>query len=134
MNKKKLIIKSLLFYWRTNLGVLFGAAISTAIIVGALVVGDSVRYSLRQITFERFGRIEFALQSGDRFFRAELAEEMADELSVDATSTLNLTGIAISAGGNRRANRLRGVGIEIDFGKLSEGTVESPDLTTDEVY
>ena len=98
MKSRKLILKSLIFYWRTNLGVLLGAAISTAIIVGALVVGDSVRYSLRQITFDRLGRIEYAMTSGDRFFRSELAGEISDVLSVETTSILNLTGIAISDG------------------------------------
>ena len=83
MKTRKLILKSLLFYWRTNLGVFFGVAISTAIIVGALVVGDSVRFSLRQITLDRLGRIEYAIASGDRFFRSALAGELADREMAD---------------------------------------------------
>ncbi len=132
MKSRKLILKSLIFYWRTNLGVLLGAAISTAIIVGALVVGDSVRYSLRQITFDRLGRIEYAMTSGDRFFRSELAGEISDVLSVETTSILNLTGIAISDGGTQRANSVQVMGIQNDFWKMSESTIDFPELEADE--
>jgi len=38
----KLVRNSLRFYWRTHIGVALGVAISTAVIVGALVVGESV--------------------------------------------------------------------------------------------
>ena len=132
MKSQTLILKSLLFYWRTNLGVLFGAAISTAIIVGALVVGDSVRYSLQQITFDRLGRTEYALTSGDRFFRSALANELADDLSVQTTAILNFTGIAISDGGVQRANGVHVLGIQDDFWEMSESSDNFPELAADE--
>jgi len=37
----KLITRSLIFFWRTHLAVFFGTAVCTAVLVGALVVGDS---------------------------------------------------------------------------------------------
>jgi putative ABC transport system permease protein len=132
MKYYKLIFKSLLFYWRTNLGVLFGTAISTAIIVGALVVGDSVRYSLRQITFDRLSRVEYAMTAGDRFFRSALANELADQLSVETSAVLNLTAIAISDGGNQRANGVQVLGIQNDFWEMSESTIDFPELETNE--
>ena len=128
----KLILKNLLFYWRTNLGVFFGVAISTAIIVGALVVGDSVRYSLRQITFDRLGKIEYAMTSGDRFFRSALAENLSDKLSVETTAVINLTCIAISDGGNQRANGVQVLGIHNDFWRMAESPVYFPELAQDE--
>jgi len=132
MKSRILILKSIIFYWRTNLGVLFGAAISTAIIVGALVVGDSVRYSLRQITLNRLGSIEYAMSSGDRFFRSELAKNLSDELAVKTTAILNLTGIAISDGGIQRINGVQVLGIQNDFWQMSESPVNFPDLNADE--
>ena len=40
MNLWGLVKKSLGFYWRTNLGVLLAVMVSTAVLPGALVVGD----------------------------------------------------------------------------------------------
>ena len=53
--------RSLSFYWRAHLGVLLGAAVGTAVLVGALVVGDSVRFSLHQMALARLGRVLSAL-------------------------------------------------------------------------
>ena len=75
MSRFRLLLQSLLFYWRTNLAVLLGVVAATAVIGGALIVGDSVRGSLRQMTLERLGEIDHAV-SGYRFFREELAGEI----------------------------------------------------------
>ena len=75
MNRNALLIRTLRHYWRTNLAVLLGVAVGTAVIAGALIVGDSVRASLRQMTLDRLGQIDYAL-SGGRFFREAVAEEL----------------------------------------------------------
>ncbi|MHC4336513.1 MAG: hypothetical protein ACYSTG_00985 [Planctomycetota bacterium] len=62
----KLVRRSLGFYWRTNLGVLLAAMVSTAILVGALVVGDSVRHSLRIMVARRLGKTQLALAQRQR--------------------------------------------------------------------
>jgi ABC-type antimicrobial peptide transport system permease subunit len=59
-----------------HLAVGLGVAVGTAVLAGALVVGDSVRSSLKRLTLERLGQIDLALVS-DRPFRAELAQELA---------------------------------------------------------
>ena len=43
MTLQTLIARSLRFHWRGHLGVLLGAAVGSAALIGALVVGDSVR-------------------------------------------------------------------------------------------
>jgi hypothetical protein len=45
--------RSLIFYWRTNLGVLLAVMVSAIVLTGALVIGDSVRYSLNR--WQRLG-------------------------------------------------------------------------------
>ncbi len=72
----RLVLTSLLHYRRLNAAVAMGAAAATAVLTGALLVGDSVRGSLTAITFDRLGRIDEALVT-DRFFRTELADELA---------------------------------------------------------
>src|SRR5262245_54247677 len=73
-----LILRSLRFHARSHLGALLGAAVGSAVLIGALVVGDSVRGSLRDMALARLGRIQLALASNDRFFRAELARDLAE--------------------------------------------------------
>ena len=81
-----LILRSLRFHARSHLGVLLGAAVGSAVLIGALVVGDSVRGSLREVALARLGRVDFALASGDRLFRARLADDLASiERQLSAT-------------------------------------------------
>ncbi|HEX5445098.1 MAG TPA: ABC transporter permease, partial [Pirellulales bacterium] len=74
----RLILSSLAYHWRMNLAVALGVAVSTAVLTGALLVGDSVRGSLRQLTLDRLGNIDEVLAS-DRFFHTALATEVAAE-------------------------------------------------------
>jgi ABC-type antimicrobial peptide transport system permease subunit len=68
--------RSLAFHWRGNLAVVLGVAVATAILTGALLVGDSMQASLRSIAIDRLGPIDDALVS-NRFLRAELPGELA---------------------------------------------------------
>ncbi len=74
----QLAIQSLRYYWRTNLAVALGVAAATAVLTGALIVGDSMRSSLLSLTIDRLGAIDELLVS-DGFFRAKLAEEIKDQ-------------------------------------------------------
>ncbi|MBN1561607.1 ABC transporter permease [candidate division KSB1 bacterium] len=114
------IKKSLIFYRRTNLSVVLGVAVSTAVLLGALVIGDSVRYSLRKLVFDRLGQTEFALQTGDRFFRAQLADELAEQLTTKTAPLLHTRGIAIAADGVSRVNKVQVFGIDERFGAIGD--------------
>ena len=50
--------RSLAHYWRLNLAVLLAAAVATAVLTGALLIGDSIRGSLRDLTLDRLGKID----------------------------------------------------------------------------
>ena len=77
----KLIWNSLRFHWRSHLGTVLGAAIGSAVLIGALIVGDSVRETLKAKAVERTGGNEFLLSTGDRLFPASLAERLARNIS-----------------------------------------------------
>jgi putative ABC transport system permease protein len=81
----RLIFTSLRHHWRVQAAVACGVAAATAVICGALIVGDSMRGSLRHLTLDRLGRVELALAS-DRFFRAALADELAAHARLDQHS------------------------------------------------
>src|SRR4030095_5703138 len=105
MNFWTLVIRSLRFHARSHLGVLLGAVVGSAALVGALVVGDSVRGSLREMALLRLGNVETSLEGGDRFFRDQLANELSAGSTLCAP-VLQLSGTAASADGTARANRV----------------------------
>jgi putative ABC transport system permease protein len=70
--------RNLHFHWRANLAVALGAAAGTAALTGALLVGDSMRISLREAALGRLGRVEQALVA-NRYFREALADELDAE-------------------------------------------------------
>src|SRR5690606_2514919 len=76
MSLLRLAIRSATYYWRTNLAVLLGVSAAVAVLGGALLVGDSVRGSLRDIALGRLGKADQALSSA-QFFREDLAEAVA---------------------------------------------------------
>jgi len=125
MNSAKLIARSAVFYWRTHLGVAAGAAVATAVLVGALVVGDSVRHSLRTQALRRLGEVSAALSGWDRFFRAEpggrsndLAAAISGELGAAVAPVLLLDGSARTPDGAYRANRVQVVGVDERFWRV----------------
>ncbi|QGJ71437.1 ABC-type antimicrobial peptide transport system, permease component [Planctomycetales bacterium 10988] len=78
----RLIRESLWHYRRMHLAVALGVAAGTAVLTGALLVGDSVQASLRSLTLDRLGNIEEALITNS-FFREQLAEETQALLQKD---------------------------------------------------
>ena len=77
MSLFRLIFVSFLHHWRMNLAVALGAAVGTAVLTGALLVGDSMRGSLRSLALDRLGKIDEVLAPG-RFFREKLADELKE--------------------------------------------------------
>ncbi|MSU35958.1 MAG: ABC transporter permease [Pedosphaera sp.] len=77
MNFSDLIRGGLRFHWRSHLGVVLGAAVAAAVLVGALAVGDSVRRTLTDKAAARlpFGR-GLALHPSDRFFGKDLGDRI----------------------------------------------------------
>lgn len=75
MKPLNLTIRNLRHHWPMNLAVASGVAVATAVLTGALLVGDSMRGSLRKLAVDRLGSIDFVLLS-DRFFRQELTTEL----------------------------------------------------------
>lgn len=133
MTTFRLLLHSLTFYWRTHLAVLLGVAAGAAVIGGALVVGDSVRASLRAMSLKRLGGIDYAL-SGGRFFTEPLAERVAatPEFAKDARAVAPALfmrgGLTHKAGGG--VNRAGGVNVfgtdERLWSLLDRGDVKAP--------
>ena len=128
-----LIIRSLRFYWRTHLGVLLGVVVTCAILTGALAVGDSVRHSLERLALSRLGSTALALTSPDRFFRAQLADKLANELQTNVAPVLLLRGAVSRPDGRARANDVQVIGVEEHFWQLGASSNLLAPAAADEV-
>ena len=115
MNRFQLVLRSVSHHWRTNLAVLLGVVAGTAVIGGALIVGDSVRASLVQMTLDRLGRIDFVM-SGPRFVREELASELKEKAEGEtdvAPAIIMIAGIQAKHGDTtRRAGQVNVYGFD----------------------
>lgn len=76
MTLKRLRLRNLLFHWRGNFAVFLGVAVGAAVLTGALLVGDSLRGSLRERILHQLGWVEEALIA-PRFFRQGLVSDLA---------------------------------------------------------
>ena len=110
MNLRTLFLRSLRHHWRSLLAVSLGAAVGTAVLTGSLIVGDSVRASLRDLTLERLGRVDCALVAA-RLFRDQLAADL------DAAPAILLRGSAMTD--NARAGQVNVLGVDDRFWKLA---------------
>ncbi|HEX2473527.1 MAG TPA: ABC transporter permease, partial [Lacipirellulaceae bacterium] len=124
MTSRGFILASLRHYRRIHIAVALGVAVATAVLTGALLVGDSVRGSLRELTLERLGRIDSALVAG-KMFREALAEEIAASAEfkqhfTNAEPAILMTGTLQSGSGERtrRATSISIIGCRETFWSL----------------
>jgi len=92
-----------------------GAALCAMVLTGSLLVGDSLKGTLRAQAQARVGRVESALLGGEHFFRSALAAEISNE----AAPVLLLRGSASKADGSARLNQVQVLGVDARFWALS---------------
>lgn len=110
MRQVQLVARGLRYYWRTNLAVIAGVATAVAVLAGALLVGDSVRGSLRDLVLQRLGATYVAVVSAG-FFRAQLAQD----LERPAAPLTILPGVTTAQESGRRAGDVRVYGVDDRF-------------------
>ncbi|MFZ4522433.1 MAG: ABC transporter permease [Bacteroidales bacterium] len=126
MTRIQLIMRNLRFFRKQYLAVMAGIVVSTAVLTGALIVGDSVRYSLKRLTDIRLGKTKFALQANERFFSQQLADAITRKLNVEAIPVLISGGIAINSDKNLRINQVQVSGIDERFCQLWDQPLQAP--------
>ena len=130
MNSLAIALRSLWFHRRAHAGVVLGAAIATAVLVGALSVGDAVRDTLRRRALERLGRITLAHDGHDRFFGNDPGGPAFGAEPPPATeawaTALRLPALATRQDGTARANRIQVLGVGPDFWRLATEPVPDP--------
>lgn len=123
----QLVARGLVHYWRTHAAVVAGVATAVAVLGGALVVGDSVRGSLRDLVLERIGRTSHVV-AGAGFFREQLSDQLREDAAAfDAAAPLIiLPGLVSEQGGGARAGQVRVYGVDDRFWRFHGRSVDGP--------
>ena len=124
MRTTQLIKRSLSYYWQTNLVVVLGVAIAVSVLAGALLIGESVRGSLRDLSSRRLGNTDEVISSAS-FFREELAADLeqrgqfvADGIGVTCP-LIALEGVVVHEPSKRRAGDVKVYGVDERFWKFN---------------
>ena len=112
-----LAIASARYHWRTNVAVVIGVAAAVAVLAGALVVGDSVRGSLRDLALGRLGKTEHVISS-QGFFRERAVDFVRAPNGLGASAAAPLIvadGFVTLESSGRRAGNVLVYGVDERF-------------------
>lgn len=118
MNLKRLIKQTFSHYFWTNFATSAGIAITTAVICGALIIGDSLEKSLVKIVDYRLGKITHTITSGDRIFTQGFSENLDLNESLEATPVLKSEAIISIQGGAAKVEKVQIWGIDNSFANI----------------
>lgn len=158
LSVSKFVCNSLWHYRWMQIPIALGVAAATAVIVGALVVGDSVRTSLRELALDRLGKVDHVLIAPRFFDQATLTNwepgntiankiegvilfprSTVEKKTIDAEMKVQLSGTTESgkADSYKQSTSIRiaggtlCIGIEPSFWSLGDFT-DSPQIADDE--
>ena len=120
-----LVRRGLVHHWRVNAAVVLGVAAAVAVLGGALVVGESVRASLRDLALRRLGGVETAVRAG-RMVREDLASDLGRASGASTAPIIAATGIVTEESGGRRASRVRVYGVDDRYWTLQGAVARGP--------
>ena len=105
---RKFSWNALKHFWQIHLTVALCTAVATGVLAGALIVGDSVRGSLRNITTERLGAIQHVLLA-DHFFQPDLLKRQ------NKVGVILLNGTVVAPQTQARASKVNILGVTENF-------------------
>lgn len=124
MDTATLVRRNLTYYWRTNIAVILGVGTAVAVLAGALVVGDSVRASLRDLVLHRLGATDSVISAAN-FFRANLGDELAAG-RFRTCPLIAFAGLATHESSGRRASDVQIYGVDQRFWRFHQ--IAAPEL------
>lgn len=124
MTRRDLVLRSLRHYWRVNAAVTLGVGVAVSALAGALVVGDSVRTSLRELALARLGRATHVAAAAN-LFTEQLAERVSSAPAFrsawdGAVPLLALEGVVTHERGGGRASGVEVYGVDDRFWTFHE--------------
>lgn len=119
-----LLLRSLRHYWRTNVAVVAGVSVAVAVLAGALLVGSSVRASLRDLLLQRLGATDTVVASAG-YFRDDLAAALAAG-SGAGSPIIHVRGVLAHARESRRTREVQVYGVDERFWRFHGAAREGP--------
>ena len=124
MTLLKLIGQSLRYYWRPHLAIILGVGIAVSALSGALIVGESVRTSLKELALSRLGKTEYIVTAAAPFTE-KLAERIRSSSQFEenwrgAVPVLALDGVVIHEQNGRLASAVQVFGVDEQFWEFNE--------------
>ncbi|MEK7833713.1 MAG: ABC transporter permease, partial [Acidobacteriota bacterium] len=131
MNLSTLVKNNLTHFRRTNLAVIVGVATATAVLAGALLVGDSVRASLQDLALSRLGKTDLLVASTG-LFREQLADDLKSHQQFaasfnDACPLIAIEGVVTHSDSNARAGGVAVYGVDERFWKFHGSNIAPPE-------
>jgi ABC-type antimicrobial peptide transport system permease subunit len=120
-----LVRRGLGHHWRVHAAVILGVATAVAVLGGALLVGESVRASLRDLALRRLGGVAHVVRSSGSF-REAFAGELGRGARVAAAPVIAVTGVVAEEGSGRRASKVRVFGVDDRFWTLHGRPITGP--------
>ncbi len=121
MKRGTFILRSLQFYRCRHLASILGIALSTAIIIGALGIGSSVKKNLMQIVDMRLGKTEKIIQSGNNMFHASQAQEIKDRNGSETCPLLIVNSVVSVPNSESFPLPVQLIGVDSGFAAFSPG-------------
>ncbi len=131
MNTLKLILSNLKFYRNEHFLLFIGLVLSTAILTSALIIGDSVKFSLNSIVEKRLGNTQQLIFMQERFIPAVFSDTLSKNLNSTTAPVLLLRGMASSDQTETQVPNVQVCGVNDQFWKTGNCTM--PKLNDNEV-
>jgi len=131
MNQFRLLLQNLKYFRKEHLLLFAGMILSTAILTSALIIGDSVKYSLNALVSKRLGQTQQIILTQERFFPATFSKTLEKELQTTIAPVLVERGMASSDQSMVTVPNIQVCGVESSFWKMGNCTM--PELNQDEV-
>ena len=132
MTFRSVIHRNLFHFWQTNLAVILGVSIAVSVLAGALLVGSSVRASLRSLALERLGTVDTVITSPG-FFRETFAARLTESLPLkesfeDVIPIIAIEGFVTHQSSGRRSSSVQIYGVDDRFWSFHglSGLLETP--------
>jgi putative ABC transport system permease protein len=114
MTLRRFALATIGYYRRPHLAIVLGVAGAVTVLAGSLLVGASVRNSLRTITTGRLGHTSIAI-GAEQPFTEQLAQHVAASAAAQVAPLLSLTGTVRHESSSKSAARVQIYGVDARF-------------------
>lgn len=126
MSLNSLAYSSLSFHAKRHVVLVFAVMVAASVITGSLIVGDSIRASLRNLALSRLGEVQWIVQGMEVNPRSDSAARLEAALKTPVVGVLQTEGLVKTPTGEKLVHKVQILGVKPDFFKLKQGSSVTP--------